>query len=119
MGIHTTKFVEDSEWSTLRKLYGGSEDVLERHRHRYEVNPTLIDKIEAKGLKFIGKDETEKRMEVLELKGHKFFVGTQYHPEYLSKVLDPSRPFLGLVAAASGILDSVLARDDLNIKGEF
>lgn len=119
LGIHTTKFVEDSEWSTLRKLYGGSEDVLERHRHRYEVNPTLIDKIEAKGLKFIGKDETEKRMEVLELKGHKFFVGTQYHPEYLSKVLDPSRPFLGLVAAASGILDSVLARDDLNIKGEF
>lgn len=53
------------------------------------------------------------------MKDHKFFCGTQYHPEYLSKVLDPSRPFLGLVAAASGMLDEVLSRKDLNYKGEF
>ncbi|KAK6461585.1 CTP synthase [Scheffersomyces coipomensis] len=120
LGIHSTKFVEDSKWSKLRQLYGGSDAVLERHRHRYEVNPKLISDIETKsGLNFIGKDETESRMEIIELKDHKFFVGTQYHPEYLSKVLDPSRPFLGLVAAAAGILDDVLARDDLNYKGEF
>lgn len=120
LGIHETKFVEDSEWSNLKKLYGGADAVYERHRHRYEVNPLLIDSIEEKGLKFIGKDETGKRMEMIELKdNHKFFVGTQYHPEYLSKVLDPSRPFLGLVAAASGTLDSILESDDLNYKGEF
>ncbi|KAK6201256.1 CTP synthase [Scheffersomyces amazonensis] len=119
LGIHSTKFVEDSKWSKLRQLYGGSESVLERHRHRYEVNPKLIKSIEEKGLNFIGKDETEARMEIIELKDHKFFVGTQYHPEYLSKVLDPSRPFLGLVAASAGILDDVLAREDLNYKGEF
>lgn len=119
LGCHSTNFVADSEWSKLKKLYGGPESVLERHRHRYEVNPKLVDDIEAKGLKFIGKDETGKRMEVLELKDHKFFVGTQYHPEYISKVLDPSRPFLGLVAASCGILDEVLARDDLDVKGEF
>lgn len=119
LGIHATKFVDDSKWSKLRKLYGNADAVYERHRHRYEVNPMLIDEIEAQGLKFIGKDETEKRMEMIELKDHKFFCGTQYHPEYLSKVLDPSRPFLGLVAAASGILDNVLERDDLNYKGEF
>ena len=83
------------------------------------MNPLLIDDIEKRGLKFIGKDETGKRMEMIELKDHKFFVGTQYHPEYLSKVLDPSRPFLGLVAAAAGILEDVLSRDDLNYKGEF
>lgn len=119
LGIHSTKFTDGSEWSKLRKLYGGADSVLERHRHRYEVNPQLIDEIETKGLNFIGKDETEKRMELFEMKDHKFFCGTQYHPEYLSKVLDPSRPFLGLVAAASGILDEVLSRKDLNYKGEF
>lgn len=119
LGIHSTKFVADSEWSKLRKVYGGVDEVLERHRHRYEVNPKLTAEIEAKGLKFIGKDETESRMEILELKDHKFFVGTQYHPEYLSKVLDPSRPFLGLVAASAGILDDVLSSDDLRFGGEF
>ncbi|KAG7195406.1 CTP synthase ura7 [Scheffersomyces spartinae] len=119
LGIHLTKFVEDSQWSKLRKLYGGSESVLERHRHRYEVNPKLISQIESKGLKFIGKDETETRMEIIELKDHKFFVGTQYHPEYLSKVLDPSKPFLGLVAAASGVLEHISEAEDLNSKGEF
>lgn len=119
LGIHSTKFVADSEWSKLRQLYGGAESVLERHRHRYEVNPRLIDQIEAHGLKFIGKDESEKRMEIVEIKDHKFFVGTQYHPEYCSKVLDPSRPFLGLIAASAGILEDVLARDDIHEKGEF
>lgn len=119
LGIHSTKFVEDSEWSKLRKLYGGAGSVLERHRHRYEVNPRIIDQIEAHGLKFIGKDESEKRMEIVEIKEHKFFVGTQYHPEYCSKVLDPSRPFLGLIAASAGILDDVLSRKDIHEKGEF
>lgn len=119
LGIHETRFVPGTESCNLRKLYGGSDHVLERHRHRYEVNPKLIDQIEKKGLKFVGKDETGSRMELLELEGHKFFVGTQYHPEYLSKVLDPSRPFLGLVAASSGTLPEILQRDDLNYKGEF
>ncbi|KAL7667140.1 CTP synthase [[Candida] zeylanoides] len=119
LGIHQTKFVAGSETANLRRIYGGSEIVMERHRHRYEVNPKLIDRIEAKGLKFIGKDESENRMELLELEGHPFFCGTQYHPEYLSKVLDPSRPFLGLVAAASGVLEDILSREDLNHKGEF
>ena len=75
LGIHQTKFVQDSEWSNLRKLYGGADAVYERHRHRYEVNPLLIDDIEKRGLKFIGKDETGKRMEMIELKDHKFLLG--------------------------------------------
>ncbi|EGV61314.1 CTP synthase ura7 [Yamadazyma tenuis] len=119
LGIHETKFVADTDWSVLKKLYGGASSVYERHRHRYEVNPKLVGEIEAKGLKFIGKDETEQRMEMLELKGHKFLCGTQYHPEYISKVLDPSRPFVGLIASASGILEDILSSDDLDYKGEF
>ena len=119
LGIHSTNFVDDSDWSVLKKLYGGADSLLERHRHRYEVNPRLIYLIESKGLKFVGKDESGRRMELFELKNHKFFCATQFHPEYLSKVLDPSRPFLGLVAASSGILDPILARSDLNYKGDF
>ncbi|KAI5950359.1 hypothetical protein KGF54_005176 [Candida jiufengensis] len=57
--------------------------------------------IESQDLLFIGKDELVKRMEVIELniECHKLFVGTECHPEYLSKVLDPSRPILGLIDA--------------------
>lgn len=121
LGIHSTKFVDDSKWSKLRKLYGGEPEVWERHRHRYEVNPKLVEQIEAKGLKFIGKDSSQSRMEIFELKdeSHPFYVATQYHPEYVSKVLDPSRPFLGLVAAAAGILDEVIANNDLKVGAEF
>jgi len=76
----------------------------ERHRHRYEVNPKYVDQLERAGLHFVGRDESGKRMEVLEIKDHPYFVGVQFHPEYLSRVLRPSKPFLGLVAASVGIL---------------
>jgi CTP synthase len=49
------------------KLYQAEQYVHERHRHRYEVNPTLVPELEAKGLKFVGKDETGQRMEIVEL----------------------------------------------------
>ncbi|KAK5100162.1 CTP synthase ura7 [Exophiala xenobiotica] len=107
LGLRPTLFQDGSEWSKLRKLYGGADSVNERHRHRYEVNPAYIEKLSAAGLNFIGKDEKGERMEVIELKDHPFFVGVQFHPEYLSRVLRPSPPFLGFVAASAGILDEV------------
>ncbi|KAI0460864.1 CTP synthase ura7 [Komagataella kurtzmanii] len=119
LGLHSTHFKEGTEWSSLRKLYGGANIVNERHRHRYEVNPKLVDDIEAKGLQFIGRDESGNRMEILELQSHPYFVGTQYHPEYLSKVLDPSKPILGLVAAASGILSDVIENKSQLYEGDF
>ncbi|AOA64974.1 CTP synthase isozyme [Komagataella phaffii CBS 7435] len=119
LGLHSTHFREGTEWSSLRKLYGGANIVNERHRHRYEVNPKLVDDIEAKGLQFIGRDESGNRMEILELQSHPYFVGTQYHPEYLSKVLDPSKPILGLVAAASGILSDVIENKSQLYEGDF
>ena len=69
--------------------------VNERHRHRYEINPDYVEKLSQAGLDFVGKDESGKRMEILELQDHKWYVGVQYHPEYLSRVLQPSEPYLG------------------------
>lgn len=111
LGLRPTVFQEGSEKSIIRTLYGDSKEVFERHRHRYEVNPKLVEQIESHGLKFVGKDETGQRMEIFELEDHPFFVATQYHPEYISKVLDPSRPFLGLIAASSGVLDDICKLD--------
>lgn len=108
LGLRPTIFQDGTEWSKIRKLYGGVKSVCERHRHRYEINPKLITDLEKHGLCFVGKDETGKRCEILELKDHPYFVATQYHPEYRSKVLDPSQPFLGLVATAAGIFDKFL-----------
>lgn len=108
LGLHKTIFQPGSEWAKIRHLYGGAEVVEERHRHRYEVNPEYVDKLTEAGMNFIGKDETSQRMEILELKDHPYFVGTQFHAEYQSRVLDPSKPYLGFVAAAAGCLDDVL-----------
>jgi CTP synthase len=105
LGIRTTNFSKDFEVSKIQKIYGGFDHVQERHRHRYEVNPKLIPDLESKGLKFVGKDESLVRCEILELDDHPYYVATQYHPEYKSKVLKPSPPFLGLVAAACGELN--------------
>eukprot|EP00262_Sarcandra_glabra_P000049 TRINITY_DN10058_c1_g1_i1.p1 TRINITY_DN10058_c1_g1~~TRINITY_DN10058_c1_g1_i1.p1 ORF type:complete len:614 (+),score=115.36 TRINITY_DN10058_c1_g1_i1:208-2049(+) len=90
------------------KLYGNSTYVDERHRHRYEVNPEMITKLENAGLSFVGKDETGRRMEILELPSHPYFVGVQFHPEFKSRPGKPSALFLGLIAAACGQLEYVL-----------
>ncbi|AAS54171.1 AGL320Cp [Eremothecium gossypii ATCC 10895] len=111
LGLRPTIFQEDTDWSIIRKLYGSASSVEERHRHRYEINPKMVQKLEEHGLKFVGRDETGTRCEILELVDHPYYVATQYHPEYMSKVLDPSQPFLGLVAAAANILPSLLAAE--------
>ncbi|KAK5079081.1 CTP synthase ura7 [Lithohypha guttulata] len=110
LGLRPTLFQDGSEWSKLRKMYGGAPVINERHRHRYEVNPAYIDKLSAAGLNFIGKDDKAERMEVVELKDHPYFVGVQFHPEYLSRVLRPSPPYLGFMAASAGMLDAVTSR---------
>mmetsp|Transcript_44124 Transcript_44124/g.70847 ORF Transcript_44124/g.70847 Transcript_44124/m.70847 type:complete len:580 (+) Transcript_44124:239-1978(+) len=93
------------------KLYNSQPFVDERHRHRYEVNPDIVDKLEAAGCVFVGKDDTNRRMEILELDDHQFFVATQYHPEYKSRPNRPSPPFMGLILAASGQLEGYLTPD--------
>ncbi|KAH6669040.1 CTP synthase [Halenospora varia] len=118
LGLRPTLFQEGSEWSRLRQLYGEKKEIHERHRHRYEVNPDYIDRLHKGGLQFIGKDDKGVRMEIVELKDHPWYVGVQFHPEYLSRVLDPSKPYLGFVAAAAGCLEKVtsdiMATDGVN-----
>lgn len=91
------------------KLYQSEQYVDERHRHRYEVNPELVPQLEAAGLRFVGKDDTATRMEIVELAGHPFFVAAQFHPEFKSRPFKPSPLFLGLILAASGKLDHYLS----------
>uniref|UniRef100_A0A2N9F716 CTP synthase n=1 Tax=Fagus sylvatica TaxID=28930 RepID=A0A2N9F716_FAGSY len=90
------------------KLYGSKSFIDERHRHRYEVNPDMVVRLERAGLLFTGKDETGRRMEIVELPNHPYFVGVQFHPEFKSRPGKPSPLFLGLIAAACGELDAVL-----------
>uniref|UniRef100_A0A8C2XDA3 CTP synthase n=1 Tax=Cyclopterus lumpus TaxID=8103 RepID=A0A8C2XDA3_CYCLU len=96
--------------SVLRKLYGDAEYVDERHRHRFEVNPELKSHFEEKGFRFVGQDVEGERMEVIELDDHPYFVGVQYHPEFTSRPIKPSPPYLGLLLAAAGKLQSYLQK---------
>jgi CTP synthase len=107
LGLRPTLFQDGSEWSKLRQLYGEKKVINERHRHRYEVNPDYIERLSQHGLEFVGKDDKGVRMEILELKDHPWYVGVQFHPEYLSRVLQPSKPYLGFVAAAAGCLEQI------------
>ncbi|XP_064472936.1 CTP synthase 1-like isoform X2 [Ornithodoros turicata] len=96
--------------SILRKLYHNADIIEERHRHRYEVNPLYVADFERAGLRFVGKDTTGKRMEVIEYADHPYFVGVQFHPEYISRPMKPSPPYLGLVLASCGRLSGYLLR---------
>ncbi len=82
-------------------LYG-KEIIYERHRHRYEVNPRYPDKLVSAGMEVSGYSLEGGRVEFIELRGHPFFVGTQPHPEFKSRPMEPSPVFLGLLRAASG-----------------
>ncbi|MFH1127684.1 MAG: CTP synthase [archaeon] len=82
----------------VHKLYG-KDEVSERHRHRYEVNPAYIEKLESHGLTFSGTSPDGKLMEFMELKDRKFFVATQAHPEFKSGPLNPHPLFMGLIKA--------------------
>jgi len=96
--------------SIMRHLYGNENMVEERHRHRYEVNPAMIKEFEDAGMTFVGHDSDATRMEIMELKNHPFYAAVQYHPEYLSRPMRPSPPYLGLILAATGKLEAFMAK---------
>lgn len=79
-----------------RELYG-QDEVYERHRHRYEVNPEYHKIIEAKGMVFSGLSPDGKLVEFIELPKHKFFLATQAHPEFNSSLLKPNPLFDGFI----------------------
>ena len=89
-----------AEGSLVRSIYGGAPEVRERHRHRYEVNVNFRTCLEATGLRFSGMSPDGVLPEIIELPGHPWFVGVQYHPELKSKPFDPHPLFAGFIAAA-------------------
>lgn len=81
------------------RLYGHTT-VSERHRHRYEINPKYHDILKKRGLVLSGFTTADKRLvEFIELPKHKFFLATQAHPEFRSRLLNPHPLFLGLIKA--------------------
>jgi CTP synthase len=82
---------------TLAWALYGRDQISERHRHRYEVDPEYIPQLEAAGLVFSG--TWNNRMEICEIPGHPFFLATQFHPEFRSRPTRPAPPFLGFVDA--------------------
>jgi CTP synthase len=87
------------EGSITRILYEDNSKVFERHRHRYEVNPDYHETISSKGMVFSGMSPDGKLVEFIELPSHKYFVGTQGHPELKSRFEKPGPLFYGLVKA--------------------
>ena len=82
------------------RLFGETNSVRMRFRHRYEVDPRYIETFEQAGLVFSGKAPDQPIMQILELPDHPFFVGTQAHPCLTSRPLRPQPMFVGFVAAA-------------------
>ena len=84
----------------VRSLYG-KEEISERHRHRFEFNNNFLEQFMKKGLIVSGTSPDGKLVEIIELKDHPFFVGTQFHPELKSRPLTPHPLFVGFIKAAS------------------
>jgi CTP synthase len=109
LGAHET----DIRRGSLAHEVYGADSCVERHRHRYEVNPEYIDDLEADALSFSGR--ADRRMEILEREDHPYFLGTQFHPEFRSRPDRASPPFVGLLDA---VLDRTDPRDDAEEEGE-
>lgn len=86
--------------SLARKLYG-QEQILERHRHRFEANPAYRCELENAGLKVSGVSPDGQLAEIIEMEGHPFFVASQFHPELLSRPFRPHPLFFGFLKAAA------------------
>lgn len=85
--------------STAAEAYG-TQNIAERHRHRYEFNNDYLAQFESAGMKAAGTNPDTGLVEVVEIPSHRWFVGTQYHPEYRSTVANPHPLFVSFVDAA-------------------
>jgi CTP synthase len=88
---------ETKEGSNLRKAYDAPM-IFERHRHRYEANPKYREAFESKGLEITG--ESHGLIEAVEVKGHPWFLGVQFHPEFTSRLQNPNPSIVAFVQAA-------------------
>jgi CTP synthase len=86
--------------SLISRVYGNATEITERHRHRYEININYREALEAKGLRFAGLSPDGVLPETVEMEGHPWFVGVQYHPELKSRPFEPHPLFAAFVEAA-------------------
>lgn len=82
------------------KLYKSTK-IHKRHRHRFEFNQKYLELFSSKGMKFSGYSDSKKRMEVLEIPNHKFYLGVQYHPEFSSRPGYPEESFEAFIRASA------------------
>ena len=81
------------------RLYKRTE-VVERFRHRYEINPEYVETLKAHGFVFSGMTPDERIMQIGEIPKHRFFIGSQFHPEFTSRILKPNPLFNGFIQAS-------------------
>ena len=93
-----------NQGSLSERLYGRGV-VLERHRHRYEVNNRYIPQMEQLGLAVAGRSEDGELVEMIELPAHPWFVACQFHPEFTSSPRDGHPLFCGFIDAANQHVD--------------
>lgn len=96
LGQYECKLVAGTK---TKKAYK-EDTVFERHRHRYEFNNEYVEQLKKAGLQVAGINPQTDLVEILELKDHPWFVGTQFHPEFLSRPLRPHPLFVGFLKAA-------------------
>ncbi len=95
------KDVEIKQGTIAFRLHGNQKTIRRRFRHRFECNPDYIEKFEKAGIVFSGKAPGYPIMQILELPKHKFFMASQFHPEFTSRPLHPDELFLALVKAVA------------------
>src|ERR1700686_3949833 len=99
VGANSTEFDDEAPYKVIYKL----RDLIgvdERHRHRYEVNPEYVPQLEERGFHVTGLSPDGKFVEIIELEGHPWFLGCQFHPEYKSRPTAPHPVFRSFIAAA-------------------
>jgi len=89
-----------AEGSLAHEVYGGAAEISERHRHRFEVNQKYLEPLTEHGLRVSGLSPDGKFVEMVELPGHPWFLGCQFHPEYKSRPTDPHPLFVSYIRAA-------------------
>ncbi|MBN1515263.1 CTP synthase [Candidatus Sumerlaeota bacterium] len=112
LGGYPCKLVDGTR---ARAIYGRDE-IVERHRHRYEVNNKYVPKCEEHGLVFAGKSPDGALVEIIELPQHPWFIGVQFHPEFQSRPVEPHPLFKSFIAAAKRYAEA--HRNNAEIKKE-
>ena len=96
LGAYDCQLVEGSH---AFEAYGGEKHIKERHRHRYEFNNQYQSEFEAAGMRCVGVNPAANLVEIVEIPDKRWYIGTQFHPEYSSSVLHPHPLFMSFIKA--------------------